>query len=183
MAQQYLLPCECGKATPVTVAQAGRTLPCDCGREQKVPTLAGLRQLEPVSSSLAKDQPAAWNTTRGAMFVVGLILAMAGLAVGSWGSYVLRHIDVKAIQEYEDEVEAIELGQIDHMTPIQAYEVWQKIREMGPGPADSTHTLHAQRAYDYYLRMALIGFAIAAVGILMAAGSLIQFSSQRPVKG
>lgn len=179
MAQQYLLPCECGKANPVTVAQAGRTLSCDCGREQKVPTLAGLRQLEPVSSPLAKDQPVPWSTTRGAMFVAGLILAMAGLAVGGWGTYVLRHIDVERVATAEEALTTSHLEEIEHMTPIQAYEVWQKIVEMGPGPAGSAHALYAQRAYDYYLRMAIIGFVTAATGILMAAGSLVRTGPQR----
>src|SRR4051794_36149677 len=46
MAQQYLLPCACGRANTVSVAQAGRTLTCSCGQDYRVPSLAGLRRLE-----------------------------------------------------------------------------------------------------------------------------------------
>ncbi len=43
----YLLPCECGRDTVVTRAQAGDTLTCECGAKLSVPTLRGLAALRP----------------------------------------------------------------------------------------------------------------------------------------
>jgi hypothetical protein len=179
MAKQYLLPCECGQTIPVTAAQAGRTLACECGRENKVPTLAGLQQLEPVALPEGKSQPTAqWSSTRGILFVVGVILALVGLGIGGYGSYVLRRIDLQKVQQYTENVENMQLNEIERMTPVEAYEVWQKIREIGPGETGTSLTAQAQSAYDFSLRMTTIGFGAAALGICMAAGSLVGVRSR-----
>lgn len=179
MAQQYLLPCECGKANPVTVAQAGRTLACDCGREYKVPTLAALRQLEPVEQPVSKSrQSTQWSSTRGILFVLGVLLALVGLIAGGLNAYSIRNVDMEQVRTYYDSIEDAELDEIDHMTPVQAYEVWGKIRQMSPGTTGSAPVAQIQRFYDSRLRGSIIAFGAAAVGILMAAGSLIGVGSK-----
>jgi hypothetical protein len=174
MAKQYLLPCECGKAHPVTVAQAGRVLDCDCGRKNTVPTLAGLQRLEPVEHSAAKPKPAAnWSSTRGMLFVVGVLLALLGLAAGGFGSFLMTRADVDAIDEQTTKIEQMQLDEISEMTPIQAYEVWERIRVMGPGVAGSAPSAQARLFRDFWLRVSVIGFSAAAIGILLAGGSLV----------
>src|SRR5215216_2552594 len=101
MVQQYLLPCECGRANPVTVAQAGGTVVCGCGREHIVPKLAVLRQLEPVVVPVSKGTPA-WSSSRGMLFVGGVLLALAGLAAGGFGAYLIRNIDLDKIDKHYD---------------------------------------------------------------------------------
>jgi hypothetical protein len=172
MVQQYLLPCECGRANPVTVAQAGRTLDCDCGRANTVPKLAILRQLEPVAAPVSK-KTAAWSSTRGSLFVIGVLMALIGLAAGGFGGYLLRHIDLGEIDKHYDKMEHLQLEEIDRMTPIEAYEVWDRIREMGPGIVDSAPTAQARHFRTFWLRVTIFGFAAAAIGVLMSAGSLV----------
>lgn len=174
MAKQYLLPCECGKAHPVTVAQAGRVLACDCGRQNKVPTLAGLQQLEPVEHPEAKPRPVAqWSSTRGMLFVVGVLLALFGLAAGGFGAHLVRVVDVEAIDKETNKLEQMQLDEISQMTPVEAYEVWERIRVMGPGVAGSGTTAQARSFWNFWLRVTIIGFSAAVIGILMAGGSLI----------
>jgi len=112
------------------------------------------------------------------MFVLGVILTLAGLAVGGYASYVLRRIDVKKVQQYTENVENMQLNEIDRMTPAEAYEVWQKIREIGPGETGTAMTVQAQQAYDLSLRIATIAFGTAAFGICMAVGSLVGVRSR-----
>jgi hypothetical protein len=180
MAQQYLLPCECGQATPVSVAQAGRTITCACGREQTVPTLAGLRRLEPAQASLpAKDpQAASWTPLRGAAFVVGVVLALAGLTLGGYSSYILRGINLAAVDEYMEHVETHDLEAVDQMPPAELLELWKHIKLQGPGQAGAGFNVQARAAYDYWLKLAIGGFTMAAIGIAMSGGSLIGAGSQ-----
>lgn len=173
MVQQYLLPCECGKATPVTVAQAGRTLACDCGRDQKVPSLAVLRQLEPVEALPAKGANVQWSSTRGTLFVIGVLATLVGLAAGGLGAYLIRRIDLNEVDQFYAKIEDDHIKEIDQMTPIQAYEVWEKIREMGPGVPLSAPELQYHKFYQFWLRVSLIGFACAAIGLLTAMSTLI----------
>src|SRR4051812_9149400 len=133
MAQQYLLPCECGKATPVSVAQAGRTISCDCGREHTVPTLVGLRQLERVGGELPGKgaPPPIWNPLRGGIFVVGVMLALIGLSIGGFSSFRLRFIDISAVDEYVQGRESSDLETVDKLSPDQVYDLWQVIKAEG----------------------------------------------------
>jgi hypothetical protein len=175
MAQQYLLPCECGKANPVSVAQAGRTMPCSCGREYVVPSLAGLRHLEPAVSggNPKKSQAAGWSQWRGGLFVAGVLLALVGMPLGGYCSYIVSRIDVERIKEVSDSYESYDLKEIDRQSPLEVYETWQHIRTLGPGEADSSLLLRATRVRDFWYRLAVAAFASSGVGIAMAAGSLI----------
>jgi hypothetical protein len=179
MVQQYLLPCECGKANAVAVAQAGRRLACDCGREYTVPTLAALRQLEPVAAPVSKGKPApGWSATRGMIFVGGVLLALIGLAAGGYGAFLIRNIDLAEVDQYFDDIEHEQLEEIDQMTPIQAYEVWQRIRVMGPGIPGSADTARVRNFYNLWRSVSVVGFIAAAAGILLAAGSLVRLPAR-----
>jgi hypothetical protein len=180
MAQQYLLPCDCGKANTVSVAQAGRTLTCQCGLEYTVPSLAGLRQLESADPAPSKTPPPAeWNPVRGGMFVLGTILAIIGLALGGYAANILRQIDLQAVKEYSDSSESMDLESAEKLTPDVAYDIWKHIQTQGPGTAGSALTIQAQEFYNSRLRWTIGGFATAAVGILLAGGSLLGVRSQR----
>lgn len=172
MVQQYLLPCECGRANPVTVAQAGGTVACGCGREHIVPKLAVLRQLEPVAAPVSKGAPA-WSSSRGMLFVTGVLIALVGLAAGGLGAYAIRDVDLGEIDKYYDNIEHVQLEEIEQMTPVETYEVWERIRLMGPGVADSAPTVQARHFRTFWLRVITIGLAAAGLGIVLAAGSLV----------
>ena len=144
-----------------------------------MPNLAALRQLEPVDTLSAKpSRPTHWSSTRGTLFVVGILMTLAGLVCGGFGAYLIRNVDLDQVDKYYNDIEQGQLEEIDQMTPIQAYEVWERIRVMGPGVADSAPQAQVRAFYEFWLRVCWIGFGGAAIGILMAAGSLVQPSGK-----
>jgi hypothetical protein len=74
---KYLLPCPaCNSPLPVETGQAGQTIRCTCGNSVEVPSIRGLRTLEP----LADERPAAstWTKRKGLLFL-GAALSIGGL--------------------------------------------------------------------------------------------------------
>src|SRR5688572_16997649 len=76
MSDQYLLPCSCGQTVRVGRAQAGQGVACACGKQLTVPTLRGLRELEPAAPEGSAPGQAAWGPVRGAVFSSGLVIAL-----------------------------------------------------------------------------------------------------------
>jgi len=180
MSQQYLLPCPCGKTTPVTPTQAGRVIVCECGSELKVPTLAGLRKLDMVEEpTVGKRPPPAWSALRGTLFVVGVLLTIVGLAVGGFACYVMRSISLADLPTRFKQIETADVEWIDRMTPEETYELWKDIRSYGLGAAGSAPPVKAQEAFEFWTATAIAAFAVAAVGILMAGGSMVGVGPQR----
>jgi hypothetical protein len=173
MTQQFLLPCECGQSIPVTAAQAGGRATCDCGRQNQVPTLGGLRKL-PKANSQGDSAPAAeWNAVRGTLFVVGVVLAVVGLAVGAYGSYVRNRINLEAVHQAVVEEESFHLEEIDRLGIDELYERWKHIRDLELGRPGGSLSVYAEDLASFYFRTAVGGFVAAAVGILLAASTLI----------
>jgi hypothetical protein len=78
----YLLPCSCGRAVPVSVSMAGESVRCECGTELEVPTLRGLRQLTPEPASAGR-RARSWNDRQRVTFV----FVVAGLAAAALAGY------------------------------------------------------------------------------------------------
>jgi hypothetical protein len=81
MSQQFLLPCSCGQKVRVGNAQAGGQVICACGKNVPVPTLRGLRQLEPAPAEVIGKTALHWSPLHGAAFAGALLLATAGVAL------------------------------------------------------------------------------------------------------
>lgn len=45
MSDQYKLSCECGKAYPVEISQAGRSIVCECGKTIQIPSMLKMKKL------------------------------------------------------------------------------------------------------------------------------------------
>jgi hypothetical protein len=80
MMADYLLPCTCGRKTPVSTRHAGQTVRCQCGAELEVPTLRGLAELERAEPS-GRTSRGAWDNRHRVVFafVVGAVVCF-GLA-------------------------------------------------------------------------------------------------------
>lgn len=179
MSQQYLLPCECGNKIPVTTAQAGRIVACSCGQEIKVPNLGALRQLEQAHTGTTSKQAVQWNAGRGVLFVVGILLTIIGLLVGGWGSLILRQIDLEHEATHFNLAEVADIEDVEKMPPADVYELWKNVASHGPGQAGTARPLQAQAWAAYYRNMAITGFVIAAVGLVMAGSTLFGGSAKR----
>ena len=83
----YLLPCPCGRRTAVSTAQAGETIRCACGVDMQVPTLRGMRALEPAEAAGGRRHAGVWDDRHRAAFVMVLgSLACLGAAVYLWAT-------------------------------------------------------------------------------------------------
>lgn len=102
---KYLLPCPaCNSRLPVETGQAGQTIRCSCGSSVEVPSIRGLRALEP----LADERPvaASWTRRKGLLFLgaamsIGALVAAAAVlalrpAVNDDGGFRIQ-VDEEAI--------------------------------------------------------------------------------------
>src|SRR4051812_15575201 len=124
MSQQFLLPCSCGQKVRVANAQAGGQVGCVCGKSLNVPTLRGIRQLEPAPVEAQGKAAPTWSRVHGALFACGLLLAGVGLFLVS--TYLWRYAQIGAAQlavDHSAEVTSAMAGQIDKLTPVQALEM------------------------------------------------------------
>jgi hypothetical protein len=88
---KYLLPCSCGRETPVETTQAGEQIVCECGASLEVPTLARLTKLkrhenEPV---VYQASSSTWGVRHGWIMVGSIVLALGLLGeiyLLTWGT-------------------------------------------------------------------------------------------------
>lgn len=169
MSQRYLLSCTCGKTIPVGISQAGSTVTCSCGQSLAVPTIRGLKTLPiEAGSSAASVKPAAPSeingiNLQGAMFVLGLLLILAGLGLGGYNGWLYSQIDTK---NYDEEVLAYIGGEIDKLSPSQMLETWHKLEEIGIGEYIPATHIVAQQASQSALRLAIAGGAMVLAGLV-----------------
>jgi hypothetical protein len=178
MAQRYLLSCECGRSHTITTARAGERLVCECGKTLVVPTLAGIRQLQPVVEK--QEVQATWNPVRGLLFVVGTIAAIIGLGIGGYYGWHWQQIDVNAYADYESRWQESNLEEIDKMSPDDLYDTWKAVESRGHGEAGTALTVQAKAAKGSLQTFTIAGFSVAAVGIALAGLSLLG-NRTRPV--
>lgn len=167
---KYLLPCECGKGIAVDVKQAGQQIACECGKLLEVPTLRGVRELEPVRESAASSRPAAeWNSSRGMIFAGSLILIALGGVVSYFGYGALR-----ATPNISRELERESFDKsIDEMTLDESYEVWKEVRAHGLTPRGQNMFVNIRAFRSGQQRMLTVGIALCVVGSLGAIGSML----------
>jgi hypothetical protein len=176
MAQHYLLPCpSCGAKNPVETRQAGETVPCACGKPLSVPTLRGLRQLEPAANEAPPPEAApkrGWSPIHGFMFSLGLIVAIGA------GAMAARHFLIySALQQQTadrtSEIDAMSNEYIDNMSLSESITAWNQLNfsqlgEDGPPP----WMLARQQATAYFFT-ASIWLGVASLGALAFVLSLL----------
>src|SRR5437764_1041958 len=124
MNERYLLSCECGQTTPVTIAQAGRELGCVCGKVLHVPTMRGIRQLPPAPQAAGTRRPATWSPVQGGMFAGGLVIATVSLLMIGYCLFHYAAIGGLTIDRTADVTSAM-TKDIDKLSPVAALDVWQ----------------------------------------------------------
>jgi len=150
---KYLLPCSCGDRIAVDAAQAGQRVRCSCGAELEVPTLMGLRKLEP---SVATPQgprrnPIAWGP-RQALMLLGAIIVILG---ASWAAWCLASRPRFVF---------------DRLAPLDALSLWELLKSgVDAPPAQIERWMAASREYGNL--WAGVGWAAAAIGALIFAAS------------
>lgn len=184
---RYLVACTCGRQHTVETRQAGETIACECGATVAVPTLRQLRQLPEAGAAAAETAgeaaaagpgaSAGWGV-RQRVITVCLLVAAGALAVVG-GSRMLE-VPVPELDkvEYTKSVERV----IANLTPVQAWEIWQKqyepLRSKGfevfrpQGEAAMKQALSMHRGTQW------IGIAVAAVCAVVAIAAWLSKSGK-----
>ena len=169
MAIRYLLKCQCGQPTPVTIAQAGETVTCGCGKKLQVPTLRGLRELEQETMPEPPHRGrAAWSPVQGYLYSAGILLAIGGIAFGAW--QVVQYLRVKpyTVDQSVAVTESMN-ADVDDMQLMQTLDEWKHSLEHGLADDQTPEWIQAQKMSEGFRNSALIAFVIAGVGILGVA--------------
>jgi len=167
MNDHYLLPCTCGESVRVSRAQAGQDVACSCGKALKVPTLRGLRDLEPAASDAASQATRVWTPIHGVLFASGLLAAVLGLLVALYSAWMFSGVQVYTVDQSDALLEH-DAVHIDSYTPEQLLDDWKMMVAQGLGPKMTMPWEQARQASDYYRWQAIVAGAIAAVGAVTA---------------
>ena len=154
----YLLPCpQCGRKLVVTTGEAGGQVRCECGAAVDVPTVRGLRELEPAP---AVEGATSW-TTRHSVIFLGSLMAIAGLAFG-----MILHFRAAAVlptATFADDIRT--------MPAAETWTLWSQFFRDGVGkwqPLKDDKQQLDLKAYEELKRWELIGFGLAGVGVVVA---------------
>lgn len=155
MNPRFLLPCACGKSIPVEPAQAGNRIRCECGAELQVPSLLGMRHLQPVQDSHngGRASRPAWGA-RQRLFSVGILLSATGLVVATW-FYATRPRKPNTAA----------------LPPLFTLLLWESLKT----GVDAPPTLVEQEriaALAAHYRWTVFGLVVAVIGAAVLAGSL-----------
>jgi|CXWL01.1.fsa_nt_gi hypothetical protein len=167
---KYLLPCECGKGIAIDASQAGQQLACECGKLLEVPTLRGVRELQPAPEAASSRRPAAeWDSSRGMIFAGSLILVIIGAAMTYLGFAGLR-----TTPNITRELETETFDQrIDDMPLEEVYETWKEIREHGLGERGQDIYVNIRSFRAGRQRLLVIGIVLCVGGLFAAIGATL----------
>jgi len=164
----YLLPCSCGQKVRIAPSQAGGQALCACGKSLSIPTLRGIRALEPAPEALARPA-ATWSVLHGLFFSGGMLLAFAGIFLIAWYLYQYVQIGGLAIDRSDDFIKG-GAAQIDTLSPVELLEVWTKeVLGEGLGEPEKPYWITAKEKVNEYFWWMEFGAGAVALGILVAA--------------
>ena len=172
---QYLLPCQCGRKIPVDTTKAGRTLKCECGAQLEVPTLGGLKKLEPVTQAKRAHSAANWGP-RQRVLLVGILICVTGLGIAGffWHHRPLPPPHELRIEQIPQYVQSLSL--------MQTIKLWEALERGLPeelGREDQAY----QKARQAYIRRTGVALFIAAGGVLvMVIPLFIPKKRRRPIR-
>jgi len=175
MAQQYLLPCDCGAKITVTASQAGDQLVCVCGKNLDVPSFRELRLLEPVTDPT--DRPdhkrRTWTRLQALLFTGGLLTAVVASGGIGFATYLRSQIDTTdTIETIADDY----LKFLDQRSPTELLEIWGNIRNKG---LTDVRTLEIpeyvvnQQNYKRLTQLIYLASSAVVIGIGMTVTSLL----------
>ena len=183
MPQQFLLPCSCGQKVRVSNAQAGGEVYCVCGKSLSVPTLRGLRQLEPAPAERVAKRELRWTPTHGAIFAGALLVATASVAILGFhlfqyaqfvGWFRPDHFDF-TVDRSKEMVQGAS-AQIDEelraLTPDQALAEFRKTEAEGLGEKQALPWVELKKQAAGHLQWVQWGGAALALSILAAITTL-----------
>jgi hypothetical protein len=169
VATQYLVPCTCGRKTPVESRQAGETIECDCGAKLEIPRLLELKKLEKaVVQAEPEKKPPPWGIGQGlVLFSVVILIGVGVLWMGA--------LHFLPGNPYDMSPEWIR-AHFQKMSPVETWETWRYFEQVGINPPKERIDRYFEGEYAkrqmllMYLGIAAVGgVALLASGIFLAA--------------
>lgn len=175
-ATKYLLPCSCGQRITIDIAQAGQQITCACGQSLEVPTMRGIRALEPApeASEEAKSAPRsaapAWSSLQGALFGIGLMTLFLAGCVAAYNGLVMSQIVIQ--EPTASDFERADAA-FDALPPEKMYDVYVHARDQGLGTPQTPDYVIAKRVKAYYQRLMIGALVVSGVGAVIAASAFL----------
>ena len=155
----------------MTVAQAGGAVGCKCGKQLAVPTLRGIRQLEPTVEIVSASSPH-WSPTHGLIFASGMVFACLGLGLLAYHGFYYLQLDDYAVDQTVDVIKEY-AGQLDKITAPEALDLWRtEILGEGIGERQDPPWVAVQIRLREHLRWIKLGAASLGLGVLLAIGAI-----------
>jgi hypothetical protein len=171
MTTKYLLPCSCGKNTPIETSQAGETFSCVCGEKLTAPTLRGIRLLPVAQDTSASGKSSrgwgaapvrgesTWGAKHGVLLLGGLLL-VAGLLTQTYLLATAQGIDPDQIQR-----------DASIFTPAEAWGAWIGMERGLPGSLSPRTQSILRDAWPRTKMMITGGVALIAGAALLGLGA------------
>ncbi len=153
MSTKYLLPCSCGEKTAVETSQAGQDIPCRCGKTLRVPTMQGIRRLEPQVDPVGESRGKPAGSPALGLALLGLLI----LAVGAAWMYHTHNTRRPVFYD------------VDALSPWGTWLMWQDLRG-GVQLPEYTESpfVQSERIYRRYMTL---GAVVAGLGTVMIVGA------------
>jgi hypothetical protein len=155
----------------VAPAQAGGQVSCACGQSLTVPTLRGLKALEPAPDQAYLPAAPGWSTAHGVVFSISLVAAAVGLVMIACYLGLYSSVQQLTVDHTQDWIADV-VEPVDKLTPIQALQLWKETVEPGirleVRPPWITYRAVAAR----YLFWVKVGGCLLAGGLVPAIATL-----------
>jgi hypothetical protein len=171
MKTAYLLPCQCGRKWEVDAGQAGTQIDCSCGQKLAVPSVRGLRHLEVASAAESIPERTTWSPTRGAVFSLGLFVAVAALLFSGFNGYWF--FITRRVQDPAKVQLTVEAEHIDHLSPVESMFWFRQEEREGLGDPSPPEWTVIDKQHESSRRWGIAGLIVAGAGLLATAGSMV----------
>ena len=161
---QYLLPCQCGRKTPVDSTKAGQTMRCECGAELEIPTLGAMKKLQRVEQKTKPAPMVRWGA-RQRVLLVGIIICAIGLCIA--GLFTIR----RPVPPPHAQLIEVIPQRVESLSLMQTIQLWGML-ERGLPEGSSLEDQAYQKEYKAYLRRTTVALVIAGLGVLLMVISL-----------
>jgi hypothetical protein len=184
MADQYLLPCECGNNVIVEPRLAGGEVNCSCGKLVRIPTLREMRRLPLANPSKPANSPpptAQWSPWQGVLLTIGVLMVITSLLRVAYVGY--QYAGVPKLETQEQFVEKVEEN-ILTATPMQALFIWERLLQDGLDEQIRPPAFkQLEIASDNMMTDMKRWGAVMGVGALMTVASLLLGGRPRAAEG
>jgi hypothetical protein len=164
-ARTFRIPCRCSAAIPVGLGQAGTETTCpSCGAVVSVPRLRDLAAFEVQDVRPARS---GWHAGHAWILIGGVIAVIAALAAG-----LLSRFDGWASQRLPDE--HVIRAAVASADPAMIHKAWLAVKRSGVDRGAVAEEMLVRQAADSVGRVAMLLWAVSAMGVVAAiAGSIV----------